>query len=611
MHSRIGTDMSEPATSSAAPPPPIYTLAYWRSRLAHRENQVFLALTILIGALAGLTVVAFILLTERGSARLFPPNVSLLRRALAPMIGSLLIGYVLVRFFPDARGNGVTQTKVALYSPDAKISLHMIVGKFLCTSATLASGIPLGPEGPSVAVGAGIASVLGRKLGLSTERVRSLIPVGAAAAIAAAFNTPIAAVLFSLEEIVGDLHAPVLGSVVLASATAWIVLRLSLGNDPLFHVPAYELVNPLELGAYAVLGILGGAISGVFIRLLLLVRSLFRPLPAKTLWLQPFAGGALVGVVGCFVPQVLGVGYIHVNSILNGQMAIRIAALLVLLKVVTVVVSSGSGNAGGIFAPVLFIGAMLGGTVGGLAHSLFPQHTGSPGAYALVGMGALFAGIIRTPMTSVVLVFELTRDYAIIVPLMIANLVSYFVSRKLMPASLYEGLNRQDGIHLPVAADRSRADRRVSRIMRPAGDVLSATATVAEANRVVQSLSLEGNGSHAWPVIALDGLCGAVSAAQLRRFLDEGKSDATLHSLLTSTTFPHLHRDQTFDVALERMGAAGVDALPVVSRFNVREILGVVRLSDILAAYQVPPPRQERAQGETAQALPDRPARFQ
>jgi CIC family chloride channel protein len=580
--------MSSPSNSD--PPAPLYTFAYWRARLAAREDQVLLALAIVIGALAGLAVVAFILVTERLGARLFPSNVSVLRRILSPALGSLIVGYVLVRFFPDARGNGVTQTRAALYSSDARITLHAVVGKFLCTSATLASGIPLGPEGPSIAVGAGIASVLGRKLGLSTERVRSLIPVGAAAAIAAAFNTPIAAIIFSLEEIVGDLHAPVLGSVVLASATAWMVLRLSLGNEPLFHVPQYELAHPLEFAIYAVLGVAAGVVSGIFIRLQLAIRAQFRRLPARTLWIQPFAGGIAVGLVGFFVPQILGVGYDHVSALLNGEMAIRLAALLIVLKLITVVASSGTGNAGGIFAPVLFIGAMLGGTIGGVSHMLLPNHTASPGAYALVGMGALFAGIIRTPMTSVVLVFEITRDYAIIVPLMIANLVSYFVSRKVMHQSLYEGLTRQDGIHLPSSEDRSRGDqRRVFQILRPAQDTLPVSMTVAEALVATEQ-------SHARSWLAMDGgsVRGVVSAAQLRNLVADGKGDDELVGICDSLVLPHLHRDHSFDVALERMGHSGLDQLPVVNRFNIHELLGVVHLEDILAAYNVVPSEAEK-----------------
>src|SRR5215831_18684877 len=253
----------------------------WARLRDQREEQVFLVLTILIGALAGLAVVAFIVLTERLGMRLYPVGSAAWRRVLIPVGGSLAMGYLLYRYFPNARGSGVPQTKAALFAREGFISLRTVLGKFGCTAATLASGIPLGREGPSVQVGAGIASVLGRAAGLRQEKVKALLPVGAAAAIAAAFNTPMAAVLFSLEEVMGDLHAPVLGSVVLASATSWVVLRLMLGNNPLFHVPQYELVHPLEFAFYAALGVAGGLLSAAFSRLLLGVRQRFLRLPRK------------------------------------------------------------------------------------------------------------------------------------------------------------------------------------------------------------------------------------------------------------------------------------------------------------------------------------------
>src|SRR6184192_1524786 len=263
----------------------------WTAILREREEQVFLALSLVIGALVGAAVVAFILLTERFGARLYPAAGMGLRRLLVPVAGSLGIGYLLSRYFPYARGSGVPQTKAALYAREGRITLRTVLGKFFCTSATLASGIPLGREGPSVQVGAGIASVLGRFLGLRPEKVKALLPVGAAAAIAAAFNTPLAAVAFALEEIVGDLHAPVLGSVVLASATSWGVLRLLLGNNPLFKVPQYELVHPAEFAVYAVLGLAGGLVSVAFTKLLLRMRERFLRFSPKTLWFQPVAGG--------------------------------------------------------------------------------------------------------------------------------------------------------------------------------------------------------------------------------------------------------------------------------------------------------------------------------
>jgi chloride channel protein, CIC family len=562
----------------------------FRKFLAVREDQVFLVLTLVIGALVGLIVVAFILLTENVGARLYPVGSPAWHRVLIPIIGSLLMGYLLFRFFPNARGSGVPQTKAALYAADGRIAFKTVFGKFFCTSATLASGIPLGREGPSVQVGAGIASLLGRKLGLSTEKVKALIPVGAAAAIAAAFNTPLAAVLFALEEVVGDLHAPVLGSVVLASATSWAVLQLLLGNHPLFAVPQYQLVHPVEFALYAVLGVAGGLVSAAFSGLLLKLREKFLAAPGKTLPFQPMVGGVLVGLMGWFVPQTLGVGYVHVGSALNGSMAWRLMALLLVLKLVSVAVSYASGNAGGIFGPSLFLGAMLGGVVGTVGHYFFPSHVADSGAYALVGMGTAFAGIVRAPMTSVMMIFEITRDYAVIVPLMISNLVSFFIASRFQKP-IYEVLAHQDGIHLPTAESRVAAgNRQVLQAMQPVKQVLKAEQTVGEALQIT-----EESGLPAWPVCDQRGVIGVLGRVAIAAAAVNGYKDENLAALLPDDDFPHLHADHALDAALDRMGASGLDALPVVSRANVHKLLGVVTFDDVLALYRKPSARPVRA----------------
>jgi CIC family chloride channel protein len=552
------------------------------AELRQREGQVFLVLALVIGALTGLAVVAFILLTERMGMRLYPVGGAPWRRLLFPVGGSLGIGYLLYRYFPDARGSGVPQTKAALFAREGRITLRTVLGKFFCTSATLASGIPLGREGPSVQVGGGIASVLGRLLGLRSEQVKNLIPVGGAAAIAAAFNTPLAAVLFSLEEIVGDLHAPVMGAVVLASATAWMVLRMLLGNHPLFKVPQYQLVSPAEFAVYAVLGVAGGLVSVAFTKLLLGMRARFLRFPQNTVWFQPVAGGLLVGVVGWFVPQVLGVGYGFVGDALNGNMAFKMMLLLVVLKLLTVTTSYASGNAGGIFGPALFIGAMLGGTVGTVAHRLFPAYTATPGAYALVGMGAAFAGIVRAPMTSVLMIFEMTQDYAVIVPLMIANLVSLFIASRLQHEPIYEALAVQDGIHLPTSETRRRyGQRQVRKVMQTASQLLPAENTVREALERVRS-----SASRTWLVTDRRGVIGVVNLAKLEQELAEG-ADKKVGDLVDALAFPHVHSDQGLDFALERMGANQIEILPVVSRADVHKLEGIVTLRDVLDAYGV------------------------
>jgi CIC family chloride channel protein len=550
---------------------------------AQREGRVLLFLSVLIGALTGMVVVAFILLTERLGIRLYPVGSAAWRRVLIPVGGSLAMGYLLFRYFPDARGSGIPQTKAALFARDGVITLRTLLGKFFCTSATLASGIPLGREGPSAQVGGGIASVLGRHLGLRPEQVKALIPVGTAAAIAAAFNTPLAAVLFSLEEIMGDLNAPVLGSVVLASATSWLVLRLLLGNNPLFFVPQYELVHPLEFAAYAILGVVGGFVSVAFTKLLLDMRSRFLRLPVSTRWFQPVAGGLVAGLIAWRLPQVLGVGYGYVGDALNGRMTLSLMALLVVFKLFAVTTSYASGNAGGIFGPSLFIGAMLGGAVGSVAHHLLPGYTAASGAYALVGMGTLFAGIVRAPMTSVLMIFETTHDYAVIVPLMISNLVSFFISSRLQPKPIYEALAIQDGIHMPSAEVRQRfGERQVSQVMRVPIDVMSSRLNVREAFERARQAELRS-----WPVVDERGIVGVLGFAQIEQAIANGEEAQELRNLVDAPDFPHVHEDQPLHLALERLGAAKLDTLPVVSRANVHVLTGIVVLSDVLHSYGV------------------------
>jgi len=557
----------------------------WSAILRDREEQVFLILTLVIGALVGLTVVAFILLTERFGARLYPGGGAAWRRLLVPVGGSLGMGYLLYRYFPDARGSGVPQTKAALYAREGHISLGTVIGKFFCTSATLASGIPLGREGPAVQVGAGIASVLGRWLGLRPERVKELLPVGATAAVAAAFNTPLAAVLFSLEEVVGNLHAPLLGSVVLASATSWAMLRLLLGNNPLFRVPQYQLVNPAELGIYALLGVAGGIVSVAFTKLLLWMRARFLKLPKKTVWFQPAAGGLMVGVMGWFVPQLLGVGYQHVGEALNGGMALKLMLLLLVLKLFAVATSYASGNAGGIFGPSLFLGAMLGGVVGTAANHFLPNYVGTPGAYALVGMGTAFAGIVRAPMTSVVMIFEITRDYAVIVPLMISNLVSFFISSKLQRKPIYEELAHQDGIHLPTAETREQVgQRQVAQAMRPATEVEVLGANLSAQAALDETKARPGS---AWVVCDPRGVVGVVSRKMLEGAARDGHGAKPLAELVAAREFVHVHLDHPLVLALERLGASGLDVLPVVGRADLRHLVGIVVIQDVLAQYGV------------------------
>ena len=554
-----------------------------------QEDRLALLLSVLVGALVGLVIVAFILLTGRLAAHMYPAGGAGWRRILVPTLGSLITGILLYRFFPDARGSGIPQTRAAIFIHDGRITLRTVVGKFVCCATSLASGLALGREGPSVHIGSGIASVMARRLGLSHAQVRWLVPVGASAALAAAFNTPIAAVLFSLEEIMGDLHAPILGSLVLASTTSWMVLHLVLGDEPLFHVAPYHLVGARELFVYAALGIVGGLGSVGFVKLLLRLRWWFVSLPKRTVWLQPVAGGLLVGVLGYFVPEVLGVGYDQVDRVLSGDVMIRMVVIMALLKILATSVCYASGNAGGIFGPSMFIGAMMGGAVGWVAQHLMPGATAGPGAYALVGMGTAFAGIIRTPLTSVIMIFEVTRDYTIIVPLMISNMIAFWISQQLQHEPIYEALARQDGIHLPTGAHRHEVRHlQVSMAMHPPPAPLDANLAVRDALVRVSALDLES-----WPVMDEAGLVGVLRTADIVAAAGAGHLSRTLAELLSDSVAAraagaaYVHVDQPLSQVLTRMGQSGHTLLPVVSRANVRELLGIVTLADVLRAYGV------------------------
>jgi CIC family chloride channel protein len=288
----------------------------------------------------------------------------------------------------------------------------------------------------------------------------------------------------------------------------------------------------------------------------------------------------------------MGVGYNHVEKVLNGDIVLKLVVLFAVLKIVATAVCYASGNAGGIFGPALFIGAMMGASVGGVAHTLFPGSTAGPGAYALVGMGTAFAGIVRTPLTSVFMIFEITRDYTIIVPLMISNMIAFFISQKLQAQPIYEALASQEGVHMPSAHYRSEAERtEVRTAMRAEPDVLSPDLLIAE---VLQKM--KDGAFNAWPVGDADGLLGMIRTSELEEAADEGALYKSVAELLpqgppngdpTTEEFPHVHPDHSLSLALERMGTTGLNVLPVVSRANVRQLIGVIALDDILGAYGV------------------------
>ncbi len=538
-------------------------------RLRLRENHIYLALTIIIGILAGLAAVLFTLAIKGTTYLLFGMAPSNLRYILVPTLMSLVTGFLLARFFPEARGSGVPQTEAAYHLHQGHVPGRVAFGKFVTGVLCIGSGHSMGREGPSVQIGAGIASSIGKWFHLSPARAQSLIPVASAAALSAAFNTPVAAVLFALEEIIGDMNAALLGSTVVASVASVIVERSILGNNPIFHVPQYHLVDPAELAAYAVLGLVGGGVSVAFCKGLLWLRAVFLRMPQRTRIYQPALGGLVIGVILIFFPQVLGVGYDYVDQALNGGLLLKTVALLCIAKLVATIVSYASGNAGGIFAPSLYLGAMTGGTIGLLVHRFAPFPTGDPGAYALVGMGTLFAGIIRAPMTSVFMIFELTQDYQVLVPLMIANMISLLISRRYQPVPLYKALLQQDHVYLPQTGGRMPAG------VWQARDVMTKDFTLIPLDSSVESAAqcITATDSQSF-LVGSDGLySGIVTRQQIELAHQSGMANATITSLLRDCA--HVHPDHQLELVLQRLeNNPGI--LPVVSRSEVRQVVGVI-----------------------------------
>jgi chloride channel protein, CIC family len=549
-------------------------------RLRLREDQIFLVLTILIAVISGLSAVLFTLAIQATKNSLFGLSPSAIRLIVTPTLVSLLTGYLLAKFFPEARGSGVPQTEAAFHLEEGRIRPIVPFGKFLTGVLCVGSGHSMGREGPSVQIGAGLASAIGQWFSLSPSRVQNLVPVGAAAALSAAFNTPVAAVIFALEEIIGDMNAALIGSTVLASVTAVIVERSILGDEVLFRVPAYQLVHPAELLAYAALGVIGGLISLVFSKGLLQLRQRFLSLPSSTAIFQPAIGGLIVGIILVFVPQVMSVGYEYVDQALNGGMLLQTMLVLCIVKLVATMISYASGNAGGIFAPSLYLGAMAGGAAGMLVHQFAPFPTAAPGAYALVGMGTLFAGIIRAPMTSVIMIFELTQDYQILVPLMIANMLSFVISRRFQPKPVYHALLEQNHIYIPDADTRlSKRAWRAKNIMTRDVSFIPDATSVQEAWRAFEetksSVLLVGD----W-----NQLVGIVTRKAVEQAMSSGRETDSVATLTTSD-FEYLHGDQPLDVALERFGH-NPGVVPVLSRTGHRKVEGVITLDTILKFIQ-------------------------
>jgi CIC family chloride channel protein len=548
------------------------------------EERYFLLLSVFIGIFSGLAVVCFRLAIDWTHLALLGPlpQAHTWRLFVVPSLAGLAVALLAIHVFPGIGGSGVNQTKAALYIFNGYIPFRTAIGKFVCAALAIGGGHSLGPEDPSLQIGAGLASALGRQLQLSREKLRLMAPVGAAAGLAAAFNAPVSAVLFVIEEVIGRWSAGILGSVVLSAVSSVVIVRGFLGSEPLFRIPVTTFKRPAELIAYAVLGIVGGVASVLFAKAIGFLRPRLKALPHWTQYFQSAVAGLLIGLIAFLgAPQVMGAGYDFMDQAMRGQYAWKLLAVLAALKIIATTFSFASGTPGGMFAPTLFVGAMLGGAVGGVEHLWFPHLAGSNGTYALVGMGVLFAGFLRVPMTSVFMVLEVSGNYEIIVPVIVANTFAYVVSRSLQPIPIFDLLTRQDGLVLPsLEEEREEAILRIEDAMLPpppvilsAGDYIDAATRRAQASsQVIFFVRMEPNG---WSTISRD---------LLERLLNEGKGEHTIGSLIAAQTLPCLYPDLPLEAALRYVNQ--VPLVPVVNRADSRRLEGIISREAVFARYQ-------------------------
>ncbi len=572
------------------------------------ERVFSLAVAVAIGVLAGFAAIAFqyMIFALRGvfgmsqeSARegvqgafwMLPEYTAELAGlaglgiVLSPVIGGLIVGPLIHRFAPEARGHGVPEVMAAVLTKGGYIRPRVVAVKSLASALTIGSGGSVGREGPIVQIGSTIGSTLGYLLRLPPRLMRIFVACGAAGGIAATFNAPIAGSLFAVEIILGDFGFVQLAPIVTSAVTATVISRGLVGNFAAFEVPSYELVNPFELLPYIGLGLACGGVAVLFIRLLDRMENLFDQRLRLHDALKPALGGLVIGLIGLFFHQIFGVGYEAVDAALHGNVPVLLLCALVFAKLIATTVTLASGGSGGIFAPSLFLGAMVGGLVGKAASAFLPGLTASSGAYSLVGMAAMVGATTHAPITAIMIIFELTNDYKIILPLMISTVISVLTASTLWRQSIYTHKLQRKGIEIDYGLEGNLLKKvRVRDMMRKEFEQVPQDLPF---NFLVDQL-LQTARSHL-PVVDEQGrMKGVVFRRLAQKFLQEkmALTDVVLASDVVAKAYPFLLPGDTLDQAMLRFNESGMRELYVLKDMVNRQLAGVVHKGDLMDAYQ-------------------------
>jgi CIC family chloride channel protein len=606
-------------------------LAKLLDHLAPREGLVLLVMAIIVGVATGFAAVFFIRLIEYiqiffygGSEKIFPA-LGRLWIILIPVIGGLLVGPIITKFATEAKGHGVPEVMQALILRGGRIRPRVALAKIIASALCIGTGGSAGREGPIVQVGSALGSSVGQWLHLSDERIKNLVACGAAAGIAATFNAPIAGVVFAIEVLLSELQVAVFGNVVVSAVAASIVSRIFLGSRPAFEIPGYVMNSPWEIILYIILGLLAAFVGILFIRMLYFTEDVFEQL-AIPLWLKPATGSLLLGILAFSYPylgtisyissadmslglplvenypHIFGSGFVFLEEVLQGHAPFFLIFLLIFLKPLATSFTLGSGNSGGVFAPSLFTGAMLGGAFGYLAMRLFPGLTIEVGAYALVGMAAVFSAAARAPLTSMLIVFEMSNDYRLILPLMAAGMVASTFAQWLQPESIYTLKLSKRGIRFAQGRDMDIMQTvQVEEVMNKAPITVHNEQSVADLFAAFQETHLGG-----FPVLNNNNeLYGIVTMQDMERTIQDmertlHRKDVNLRDLKIwdvatpepVTVFP----DEPIWSAIRKMAPRDLARLPVVARSNPKQFVGLISRSDIVRAYNVGLMRKQKDQ---------------
>ena len=562
----------------------------FRSILMFDQNMLILAA--LLGFLAGFASTFFRWMIEffesifsvKGfSLAGIPPQTYPFLLPLMPMLGGLFIGLI-CKYFPNAvKENGVHKVMYAVALSDGKVRKRTIASCAVTSSITIGSGGSAGREGPTVQIGAAVSSTIGQLLHLSTERMRVLVGCGAAAGIAASFNAPLAGVLFALEIILGDFAIHTFSPIIIASVIGTVTGRALEGNEVTFNVPVHELVHPTEIIFYLALGMLCGIVARLFTFMYFYIQQVFEEKLKTADIYKPAIGGLIVGMISIFMPQILGNGYDVMEQALTGQMFWGLAFLLVFMKIICTSITLGSGGMGGVFAPSLFIGAMVGTAFGSSVHFIFPTLSASAETYSVVGMGAVAGAVMQAPLTNILMLFELTNDYTLILPIMATCIAASYTYQRFTKHSIYMQYLLNKGINIRHGREAS--------IMNSikVQDVMSTDiTTIAQEmpfRKILETISYSKN--FYFPVLDNRGdMTGILSFSDIREVIfEEQLGDLLVAGELANTKVYSLTPQQNLNEAMEIFSQLDVDQLPVVRSEDKLKVIGMLTRGDMMASY--------------------------